>query len=40
MNHKISSLFDYTKKYKNSVSNPQAFWGEIAEDFYWRKPWS
>ena len=40
MNHKISSLFEYTKKYKNSVSNPQAFWGEIAEDFYWRKPWS
>ena len=40
MNHKISSLFEYTVKYKNSISNPEAFWGEIAEDFRWRKPWS
>ena len=40
MNHKISSLFEYTTKYENSISNPEAFWGEIAEDFRWRKPWS
>ena len=40
MNHKISSLFDYTTKYENSISNPEDFWGEIAEDFHWRKPWS
>ena len=40
MNHKISSLFEYTTKYENSISNPEAFWGEIAENFRWRKPWS
>ena len=40
MNHKISSLFEYTRKYENSVSNPEVFWGEVADHFHWRKTWS
>ena len=40
MNHKISSLFDYTRKYENSISNPEVFWGEVADHFHWRKTWS
>ncbi len=36
---RIRSFEEYTEKYKQSVENPEAFWGEIAENFTWRKKW-
>lgn len=37
---KIDSLEDYNKQYKKSVENPEEFWGEIAENFLWKKKWN
>lgn len=25
--------------YKESLEAPEKFWGQIAEDFYWKKKW-
>ena len=36
----IRSLEQYVSTYRKSVENPEQFWGEVAEDFYWRKKWS
>lgn len=37
---KIGSFQDYQEEYRKSIDNPEAFWGEVAEEFYWRKKWS
>jgi acetyl-CoA synthetase len=36
----IKSPADYQEQYKKSVEEPELFWGEIAEDFVWRKKWN
>ena len=36
---KISSFENYTEVYNYSVSHPEKFWSEIAENFLWRKKW-
>ena len=36
---KITSLFDYFKKYEQSVKDPEKFWAEIADNFIWKKKW-
>ncbi|MGD1841609.1 MAG: acetate--CoA ligase, partial [Thermonemataceae bacterium] len=36
---KISTLSGYLYEYQKSLANPEAFWGNIAENFYWRKKW-
>jgi acetyl-CoA synthetase len=38
--YQIKSLDEYKAAYKKSEENPEAFWGEIAENFQWRKKWS
>ena len=35
----ITSFKQYEADYKKSVDNPEQFWGEIAQNFQWRKPW-
>ena len=35
----IKSFDEYRSAYKKSVEEPEAFWGGIAENFYWRKKW-
>lgn len=30
---------DYSKIYEQSISNPELFWGEAAEDVQWEKKW-
>ncbi|MCK4534454.1 MAG: AMP-binding protein, partial [Syntrophobacterales bacterium] len=30
---------DYSKIYERSISNPELFWGEAAEDVQWEKRW-
>jgi len=37
MTAKIHSLGGYIHEYQNSVTNPEDFWAEIAEGFYWHK---
>lgn len=39
MKHKITSLMEYFQKYGESVNDPDKFWGDIAEDYIWRKKW-
>ena len=36
---KINSFENYTEVYNYSVSHPEKFWSEIAENFLWRKKW-
>jgi len=36
---RITSFDDYQQEYKQSVENPEAFWGEQAEQFTWQKKW-
>ena len=35
----IKSFEQYETDYKKSVENPKQFWGEVAQNFQWRKPW-
>lgn len=35
----IHSLGGYIHEYQKSVQNPEEFWSQIAETFYWRKKW-
>ena len=35
----ISSLQEYHSAYNESVENPEAFWGKLAANFSWHKPW-
>lgn len=37
--HQIKSLEEYQKAYQLSIENPEKFWGEIGNNFYWRKKW-
>ncbi|HEX8061500.1 MAG TPA: acetate--CoA ligase [Cyclobacteriaceae bacterium] len=39
MSKPIKSSGDYQEVYKESVTNPEAFWAGVAEDFKWRKKW-
>ena len=36
---KIHSLGGYIHEYQKSITNPESFWAEIAEAFYWHKRW-
>ncbi|WP_034888294.1 acetate--CoA ligase [Gillisia sp. Hel_I_29] len=35
----IKSFAEYKKAYQESVENPEAFWDNIADKFYWQKKW-
>ena len=35
----ITTLEQYHADYKKSVEDPEGFWADIAEHFYWRKKW-
>jgi acetyl-CoA synthetase len=36
----ITSFNDYQEHYKRSIENPESFWEEVANNFFWRKKWS
>lgn len=40
MNLQITSFEEYQDAYKYSVEQPEAFWGEIAEHFFWKRKWT
>ena len=35
-----SYVKDYERLYKESIENPDAFWGNIAKELSWFKPWN
>ncbi|MFN3444520.1 MAG: AMP-binding protein, partial [Bacteroidia bacterium] len=37
--YQIKSIEQYHEVYKNSIENPETFWGAIAEHFVWHKKW-
>jgi len=37
--YRINSFDEYKEAYQKSIDNPEQFWGEIAENFTWRKKW-
>jgi len=39
MVQKIHSLGGYIHEYQKSITNPESFWAEVAEEFFWRKRW-
>lgn len=39
MGLQIRTFDEYQKKYQQSIDNPEGFWGEIASEFQWKKPW-
>ncbi|HEX5037216.1 MAG TPA: acetate--CoA ligase [bacterium] len=36
----IKDLPSYQKMYERSLADPEGFWGEIAGEFFWHRPWS
>ncbi|MBU6324169.1 MAG: acetate--CoA ligase, partial [Bacteroidetes bacterium] len=36
---RISSFEEYQAQYLRSVAEPEAFWGDVAASFLWKKPW-
>ncbi|MFO0828131.1 MAG: acetate--CoA ligase [Phycisphaerales bacterium] len=34
------SLADYRRRYQRSIEDPEGFWGEIAQEFDWFRPWT
>ncbi|MHA8051958.1 acetate--CoA ligase [Aquirufa sp. Wall-65K1] len=39
MKFTIENFEDYEKAYQYSVENPEGFWGDLAENFVWKKKW-
>lgn len=35
----IGSKEEYEKMYRRSLEDPEGFWGEIASELHWEKPW-
>ncbi len=36
---RIKSLQEYKETYQKSIDQPEQFWNEVAESFYWHKKW-
>lgn len=36
----INSMEQYKEMYKRSIEDPEGFWEDIAENFYWKEKWS
>jgi acetyl-CoA synthetase len=36
----IKSLEDYERIYKESIDDPEKFWGRVAKELHWFKPWN
>jgi acetyl-CoA synthetase len=39
-NFQIQSLNDYHAAYKESIENPEKFWGSVANEFQWKQKWT
>ena len=39
-NGHVKSMEQYRQMHKQSVEDPEAFWSEIANQFYWKEKWT
>jgi acetyl-CoA synthetase len=37
--YQIKSIEEYREQYRQSIEQPEAFWGTVADAFVWRKKW-
>ena len=37
--YQIQSFDQYKEAYQKSIDTPEAFWADVAENFYWHKRW-
>src|SRR5205809_767058 len=37
--YQIRSYEEYKEAYRQSVEDPEGFWAQIAQHFYWRRKW-
>ncbi len=37
--YRIRSFEEYQAQYRRSVAEPEAFWGDVAASYLWKKPW-
>src|SRR6476620_9938240 len=37
--YRIRTFNEYKDAYKNSVDDPEKFWGDIGENFFWKQKW-
>ncbi|CAN5524650.1 acetate--CoA ligase [soil metagenome] len=37
--YQVTSLEQYHSDYKRSVDEPESFWADVADNFYWRQKW-
>lgn len=40
MSFQIKTFEEYQETYKKSVENPEEFWGEVADNFFWKRKWT
>ncbi len=40
MSFQIKTFDEYQEQYKKSVDNPEQFWGEVADNFFWKRKWT
>ncbi|MBS1643531.1 MAG: acetate--CoA ligase [Bacteroidetes bacterium] len=38
--YRISSFADYQTAYEKSITQPEEFWADVAQQFQWSKPWT
>ena len=40
MNFQLKSFDEYQEAYNKSVEEPEAFWSEVADHFFWKRKWN
>jgi len=40
MNFQLKSFEEYQEAYNKSVEEPEAFWSEVADHFFWKRKWT
>jgi len=40
MSFQIKTFEEYQDAYQRSVKDPEQFWGEIADNFFWKRKWT
>jgi len=38
--YQLKTFEEYKEAYQKSIEDPEGFWGDVAQHFYWRQPWN
>ena len=38
--YQLRTFEEYKEAYQKSIEDPEGFWGDVAQHFYWRQPWN